>query len=188
MNKKSLILAEAKRLFGRYGYLGFTLKQLAVACEMTSPALYYFYSSKADLFNDCLLSELESRNTLIVDCIQRSETMAEFAATLASNAIEACDLYAFRTGQAMQEIIHLPLAMQTELRDAWNRLLIAPVEAFLRTALPVPPANISYRLLAIYLINMATFSSAHTDEFAVDELCALFVTVVQGLETAPHRI
>ena len=131
-NKKQMILNEAKRLFGSYGYLGFTLKQLARACQMTSPALYYFYSSKADLFKDCLLSEMAARKTVTEHCIEQSSTLTEFAHALAYEAIDVCELSSFRTGQAMLEIVHLPEAMQAELHEGWNQMLIAPVEKFLQ--------------------------------------------------------
>ena len=89
MNKKEIILAEAKRLSGRYGYLGFTLKQLAQSCDMTAPALYYFYTSKADLFKDCLLSELEIRSNHICAWEQNAGSLTEFAGMLADEAFPA---------------------------------------------------------------------------------------------------
>lgn len=181
MNKKQLINAEAKRLFGNYGYLGFTLKQLAQACAITSPALYYFYSSKADLFRDCLLAEMAARKVVLDRCVEQSNTLPEFAGALAHEAIEVCDVHAFRAGQAMREIIHLPEAMQIELRAAWDDNLITPVEVFLDRVLPAGHPLLPKRLLAYNFINMATFSSLHVDEFTRDELAALFVQVARGL-------
>lgn len=181
MNKKQLILQEAKKLFGQYGYLGFTLKQLAEACEMTSPALYYFFDHKAGLFRDCLLSEMEARRQVIERCIANSSNLSEFAQELTSEAIAICDKTSFRTGDAMQEIIHLPAEMQIELRESCENNLYAPVEVYLRSILPETPANLPHHLLAILMINMATFSSSHANEYSTEQLATLFQIVVSGL-------
>ena len=182
MNKKQLILLEAKRLFGQYGYLGFTLKQLSQACSMTSPALYYFFASKAELFRDCLLSEMEARKDVLDRCIAQSNTVADFASALTYEAIAVCDETAFRTGDALQEIIHLPEEMQQTLRAAADACLYEPVEAFLQQVLPVTPADLPHRLLAIFLINMATFASTHSNTFSHEQIATLFQHVVHGLE------
>lgn len=182
MNKKQQILSEAKRLFGQYGYLGFTLKQLAKACDMTSPALYYFYTSKAELFKDCLLSELEARNAVVRRCAEKATSLAEFTRCFTAEAIDVCEASSFRTGQAMTEIIHLPAEMQSELRAAWDENNIKPLEAFLERVKPAIPANVSYYLLGTYIINMATFAAYHAHEFpreALEDLCA---AIVHGLE------
>ena len=119
MNKKETILTEAKRLFGEYGYLGFTLKQLALACEMTAPALYYFYSSKAELFKDCLISEMTIRHQFLSQLAEQSQTIPDFTRALVINSFEVCGASHFRTGQAMEDIIHLQSQYQEELREAW---------------------------------------------------------------------
>lgn len=181
VNKKQLILIEAKRLFGRYGYLGFTLKQLAEACQMTSPALYYFYSSKAELFKDCIISEMVSRRDVLERCVEQSDTLEEFAHLLAYGAVEVCDRAAFRAGMAMREIVHLPDAMQEEICAEWEACLIEPVESFVDRVFAGQNIPIPHRLLAVYLINMATFSANNGSEYSHNDLAALFVTVVSGL-------
>lgn len=179
MNKRDIILAEAKRLFGQYGYLGFTLKQLALACDMTSPALYYFYSSKAELFRDCLLSELQARRHLLEECAAKSESMVSFARNFAHEAIEVCEASHFRTVRAMEEIIHLPEAIQTEVRDAWETQMIAPVLRFIEQVMPNAPEP---RLLATFLVNMATFSAAQDAYFSREALATLFESVARGIQ------
>lgn len=182
MNKKALILQEAKKLFGQYGYLGFTLKQLALACDMTSPALYYFFDHKAGLFRDCLLAEMETRREVTERCMAKSSNLAEFAEALTHEAIAVCDKTSFRTGNAMQEIIHLPQEMQVELRASCEANLYAPVEEYLQKIIPKTPANLPHHLLAVLMINMATFSSLHAKEYPPKQLAALFQMVVSGLE------
>lgn len=182
MNKKEIILAEAKRLSGHYGYLGFTLKQLAQACAMTAPALYYFYTSKADLFKDCLLSELEVRNTGLVVWAQQATSLAHFAGLLADEAFERCGASHFRTGQAMQEIVHLPEEIQVELREAWERLLIHPVEVALDRFIPDLPRS-TKNMLATFFINMATFAGAYEERYGRNAIKAMMVAAAAGFPT-----
>ena len=187
MNKKDMILVEAKRLFGQYGYLGFTLKQLAQACDMTAPALYYFYTSKASLFQDCLLSELDARHALIRGCITQSTDFADFARQFPYDAIDICETHSFRVGAAMVEIIHLPEETQKELVDAYEQLLISPIETFLDQTLPTPIPHVSHRLVANLLINLATFISRQSQCYSREESLALFQVLAQGLINASQQ-
>lgn len=182
MNKKEMILSEAKRLSGTFGYLGFTLKQLAQACDMTAPALYYFYTSKADLFKDCLLSELEIRHESLKSCTERATSLTEFANYLADEAIEKCGAHHFRTGQAMLEIIHLPEDIQAELREAWQRLLIQPVEELIEREMP-GTAPLTRNMLATFFINMATFTGSHELDYGREALRAMMIAATTGLQT-----
>ena len=182
VNKKETILTEAKRLSGRYGYLGFTLKQLAQACQMTAPALYYFYTSKADLFKDCLLTELELRHVSLSACAERAQSLPEFAELLAIEAFEKCSASCFRTGQAMQEIIHLPEEIQTELRAAWERTLIRPVEQLLERVMPGNAAATNH-MLATFFINMATFAGYYEEQYGRQAITAMLVAAATGMQT-----
>jgi AcrR family transcriptional regulator len=184
MNKKDRILTEAKRLFGTLGYLGFTLKQLAQACNMTSPALYYFYPSKADLFKECLLSEFESRREVTERCAEHSATLPEFVAQLVEEGIDVCEASHLRTGQAMGEIIHLPADLREQIQEAWDRQLIAPVERFLERVCPNPTPGVSRYLLASYIIQIATYSASQCTRFDRHELSTFFAIVAHSLEEA----
>ena len=182
MNKKELILSEAKRLFGNYGYLGFTLKQLAQACDMTAPALYYFYSCKADLFKDCLISELELRGRGLLEMGRQHQHLTEFTAELARMAFAQCAASHFKVGQAMQDVIHLQPHLQAELREAWDKLLISPVEEFLARAMPDRVSGISRKLLANFLINMATYAATKEETFGREALTRVMVAAAAGME------
>ncbi|HEY3417723.1 MAG TPA: helix-turn-helix domain-containing protein [Armatimonadota bacterium] len=182
MNKKELILTEAKRLFGHYGYLGFTLKMLAVACRMTSPALYYFYSSKADLFRDCLLSEFEGRQDLLTRCAERSTSVSMYIEELTQESINICNASGFRVVRAMDEVIHLPEEMQEVLRAAWDESCIAPIEMYLSTVMPDVPTLPSRRLMAMYFLNFATFVAEKHAEFGHDDVITLSQRIGRSLE------
>jgi AcrR family transcriptional regulator len=57
--RKSQIVEEARRLFGRYGFDKVTIKQLAEACGITEPALYRHFRSKDDIY-DAVLDSLKT--------------------------------------------------------------------------------------------------------------------------------
>jgi AcrR family transcriptional regulator len=181
VSKREIIFEEAKRLFGRYGYLGFTLKQLAQACHMTAPALYYFYTSKAHLFRDCLLSEFEARRVVLERCTNSSSSLPEFAQKFALDAITVCNVHNFRAGQAIEEIIHLPDDIQQELRQSWDENLLAPVEVFLERVAPELIHVLPKRLVATFVINLATFTAAQNAEYSSEDLITLFVKTAEGL-------
>jgi AcrR family transcriptional regulator len=46
---RSLILEQAERLFLERGFLGTSVRDIASACDVTVPALYYYFSSKDDI-------------------------------------------------------------------------------------------------------------------------------------------
>jgi AcrR family transcriptional regulator len=187
VSKREIIFDQAKRLFGRYGYLGFTLKQLAQACDMTAPALYYFYSSKAHLFRDCLVSEFEARRVILEKCANQSTTLPEFARKFAYEAIDICNIHEFRAGRAIAEIIHLPEDIQQELRASWEQNLLCPVETFLDRVSPTLTGHLPQRLVATYIINMATFAAEQNATFSSEDLADLFVAAAEGL-TAPTPV
>lgn len=57
--KKKQILEAAKQVFGKYGFTKTTLDDVANAVGMKKASLYYYYSSKEDLFKDVVKSETD---------------------------------------------------------------------------------------------------------------------------------
>ncbi len=55
--KKNQILAAAKQVFGRFGFVKTTLDDVANAVGMKKASLYYYYGSKEELFKDAVKSE-----------------------------------------------------------------------------------------------------------------------------------
>ncbi len=57
--KKKQILEAAKQVFGKYGFTKTTLDDVANSVGMKKASLYYYYSSKEDLFRDVVKSETD---------------------------------------------------------------------------------------------------------------------------------
>lgn len=54
VDRKSQILSEATNLFSHYGFDKVTIKQLAGACGISEPALYRYFKSKDDIYDEVL--------------------------------------------------------------------------------------------------------------------------------------
>lgn len=65
-NREALILAEARRLLVRDGYLGFSMDALAEAVEYSKPTLYTHFASKEDLVLAVANDSLRQRVALFV--------------------------------------------------------------------------------------------------------------------------
>ncbi len=52
------IISEAERMFAAHGYKGVAMSQLADACAISKPALYYYFRDKQELYTQVLLHQL----------------------------------------------------------------------------------------------------------------------------------
>lgn len=52
---KSIILETATTLFLQNGYKIVSMDDVAKACNVTKATIYYYYSTKADLYTDCMI-------------------------------------------------------------------------------------------------------------------------------------
>jgi hypothetical protein len=82
----------------------------------------------------------------------------------------------------MQEIVHLPEEIRAELRDAWERLLITPVQHMLERVLPEMPQETGH-MVATFMIDMATFVGANEERFGRDALKAMIVAAAGGIKS-----
>ena len=65
LQKKEAILASALNIFAEYGFLNTRLEQITDALDLTDKSIYYYFSSKGDLFIEVILSLQERLNYLI---------------------------------------------------------------------------------------------------------------------------
>jgi AcrR family transcriptional regulator len=71
------ILRAALREFAQYGYAGASVQQIVTAAGVTKPALYYYYSSKAELYGTLLDWAFEERYRLMRRAAAGGGTIAE---------------------------------------------------------------------------------------------------------------
>lgn len=64
-NRRAFIVAEAAKLFAKYGYEATTMDQVSAATKLNKGTIYYYYKSKSDILFDMQDSIVETaiRNT-----------------------------------------------------------------------------------------------------------------------------
>lgn len=67
-SKKLAIKNQAKKLFMHFGYSKTSMDDIAAACSVSKPAVYYYYENKQALFHEIVLEETRS----LLDSISRT--------------------------------------------------------------------------------------------------------------------
>ncbi|MDA9027903.1 TetR family transcriptional regulator, partial [Gammaproteobacteria bacterium] len=65
LKKKEAILDSALNIFSEYGYMNTRLEQITDAIGLTDKSIYYYFSSKGDLFIEVILLLQGKLNSLI---------------------------------------------------------------------------------------------------------------------------
>jgi AcrR family transcriptional regulator len=65
LKKKEAILESALNIFAEHGFLNTRLEQITDVLDLTDKSIYYYFSSKGDLFIEVILSLQERLNSLI---------------------------------------------------------------------------------------------------------------------------
>ena len=65
LKKKEAILDSALNIFAEHGFLNTRLEQITDALDLTDKSIYYYFSSKGDLFIEVILSLQSKLNSLI---------------------------------------------------------------------------------------------------------------------------
>lgn len=83
--KEELILAAARKRFAYYGFAKATMDEIAADVGMAKPSLYYYYSTKAQLFNAVLLREqahfFRDIDAIQTKAIPANQKLKEYIAT-----------------------------------------------------------------------------------------------------------
>ena len=65
LKKKEAILDSALNIFAEHGYINTRLEQITDALDLTDKSIYYYFSSKGDLFIEVILLLQGKLNSLI---------------------------------------------------------------------------------------------------------------------------
>ncbi len=106
------ILSEAERLFSLYGYKGVALSQIAEACAISKPALYYYFRDKQELYTQVLLQQVVRH--------QR-----EFQHLLAGKTVRVGlgDLAAYLRVNTTYDVAQMRADMRSELDEERRRIV-----------------------------------------------------------------
>jgi len=126
------ILDTARRLFIAQGYRGLSMREIALALDVSKPALYYHFKDKEELFLAILmeyLGELEELlNGIVVNGRTCREQIWEFVSTILRQPCEKRAL--IRLGS--NEVTHLSEPARQSFSKAYQEQFIAKLQDILR--------------------------------------------------------
>ena len=70
IKKKDLILESAISIFSQYGYHNTKLEQITKSLDLTDKSIYYYFSSKGDLFIEVILS-IQTKLDKLIESINK---------------------------------------------------------------------------------------------------------------------
>ena len=70
IKKKDLILESAISIFSQYGYYNTKLEQITKSLDLTDKSIYYYFSSKGDLFIEVILS-IQTKLDKLIESINK---------------------------------------------------------------------------------------------------------------------
>ena len=70
IKKKDLILESAISIFSQYGYYNTKLEQITKSLDLTDKSIYYYFSSKGDLFLEVILS-IQTKLDKLIESINK---------------------------------------------------------------------------------------------------------------------
>ena len=72
LKRKDLILESAINIFSQYGYQNTKLEQITESLKLTDKSIYYYFSSKGDLFIEVILS-IQAKLNALISAINKEE-------------------------------------------------------------------------------------------------------------------
>jgi len=73
LSKRELILKTSARHFADYGYDRTILDNIATECNLTKPALYYYFKNKDALYQEIICSSFERLKNRVLDSTENKE-------------------------------------------------------------------------------------------------------------------
>jgi AcrR family transcriptional regulator len=123
-------LTEAARLFVQFGYNGISMRQIAEACHVSKPALYYHFKDKEALFVAILERYLDELGRQIEDCRELDGARAQVRAVITSILRQPAEQRAIMR-LATQDISHLSSESRARFGELYQQRFIGQIDAIL---------------------------------------------------------
>ncbi|HRP12464.1 MAG TPA: TetR/AcrR family transcriptional regulator [Terricaulis sp.] len=133
--RRADIVAHAARLYAKHGFLGASVADLAMACDVSKSAIYHYYPSKEDILYDVMISHVRALEEAAANAMAHEGTPEDKLRLLARHFMALYMGAADRHKVLLNDLDHLPkarraeiVAVQRGLIDAVRKLLaeIAP--------------------------------------------------------------
>ena len=133
--RRADIVAHAARLYARHGFLGASVADLALACDVSKSAIYHYYTSKEDILYDVMISHVRGLEAA-ADAAMALDAPADAKLRVLARGFMA--LYAGAADRhkvLLNDLDHLPKARRAEI-VAVQRGLIEAVRKLLAEIAP----------------------------------------------------
>ena len=176
------IMAVATRLFVAHGYDGISMREIAGACGLSKPGLYYHFKDKEDLFLAILNSSLEELGEItasasLVEGGVRAQVRALVAAIFTRLAEDRRDVIRL----ANSELGKLAPENRQSFSEQYQRRFIMPVRAILQAGVAnrqVKPLNVDLAVWGLLGLMYPFLNPGHgggpESEGVVDFIIAVF--------------
>lgn len=128
--RRADIVAHAARLYAKHGFLGASVADLAMACDVSKSAIYHYYTSKEDILYDVMISHVraleEAADAAMGSSAPAVEKLRALARRFMALYVDAAD----RHKVLLNDLDHLPKARRAEI-VAVQRGLIEAVRGLL---------------------------------------------------------
>jgi len=128
--RRADIIAQAAQLYARRGFLGASVADLAVACDVSKSAIYHYFPSKEDILYEVMISHVRALESAAAEAGAAKAPPAARLRTLAQRFMALYVDAADRHKVLLNDLDHLPKARRAEI-VAVQRGLIEAVRALL---------------------------------------------------------
>ncbi|HRK64944.1 MAG TPA: TetR/AcrR family transcriptional regulator, partial [Terricaulis sp.] len=128
--RRADIVAHAARLYAKHGFLGASVADLAMACDVSKSAIYHYYTSKEDILYDVMISHVRALEEAATAAMGLNAPAVEKLRALARRFMALYVDAADRHKVLLNDLDHLPKARRAEI-VAVQRGLIEAVRGLL---------------------------------------------------------
>jgi AcrR family transcriptional regulator len=133
--RRADIVTQAARLYARHGFLGASVADLALACDVSKSAIYHYYPAKEDILYDVMISHVRALEAAANAAMALQAPAPEKLRALAREFMALYVGAADRHKVLLNDLDHLPKVRRAEI-VAVQRGLIEAVRALLLEVAP----------------------------------------------------
>ncbi len=133
--RRADIVAQAARLYARHGFLGASVADLAMACDVSKSAIYHYYTSKEDILYDVMISHVRALEEAAAAAMALDAPAQDKLRALARRFMALYVGAADRHKVLLNDLDHLPKPRRAEI-VAVQRGLIEAVRTLLAEIAP----------------------------------------------------
>jgi AcrR family transcriptional regulator len=134
-NTQQKILNVSTEMFVERGYQSVSMREIAEACGLSKPGLYYYFTNKQDLFLAILDSQLEVLSQLIASIQAQAETAREKIRTFIVSVLTESTHQSALIRLGTHEMTNLDDGIRKEFYQRYQDKFLSPLAGMIRTGI-----------------------------------------------------